>query len=95
MASAARAPAVDDSAALITASFATEPGGRSRSVLGATAGACAGSIRAASVLAAGAILARAPDCATSISRPAASSQSSGDPSSRSWSSTPASTTSSR
>eukprot|EP00965_Chrysotila_dentata_P005470 179405-Pleurochrysis_carterae.AAC.1 len=62
MASAARRAAAD--AADFTAlSFATEPGGRSRSVLGA-AGVCGGSGRVASPRAAGASLARAPSCAS-------------------------------
>eukprot|EP00965_Chrysotila_dentata_P121714 4023677-Pleurochrysis_carterae.AAC.1 len=94
IASAARAPAADDSV-LTAVSFATQPGGRSRSVLGAAAGGCAVSVRVVSTLAAGASLARAPVCATSISCPAASSQSPDGPSSRSWLSAPASATSSR
>eukprot|EP00965_Chrysotila_dentata_P107129 3539955-Pleurochrysis_carterae.AAC.1 len=47
-------------------SFATELGGRSRSVLGA-AGVCGGSGRVASPRAAGASRARAPSCGTAIS----------------------------
>eukprot|EP00965_Chrysotila_dentata_P007252 235480-Pleurochrysis_carterae.AAC.1 len=64
MASAARRAAADDSD-FTALSFATEPGGRSRSDLGA-AGAGGASGRVASPRVAGASRARAPSCATAI-----------------------------
>eukprot|EP00965_Chrysotila_dentata_P133169 4403722-Pleurochrysis_carterae.AAC.1 len=95
MAPAALAPAADAST-LTAVSFATEPGGRSRSDFGAAAAAGAASYcLPASVRAVGDSRARAPTCATSIYRPAASFQLSGGPSSRSCVSARASATSSR
>eukprot|EP00965_Chrysotila_dentata_P176782 5838863-Pleurochrysis_carterae.AAC.1 len=76
MASAALAPAADDSV-FTAVSLATVPGGRSRSDFGAVVCAGAASGRTVSGRGAGASLACAPACATSMSRPVASSQLSG------------------